>query len=214
VLGDFNAFPFTDGYVDVFAQISGKRSIGSLYPVEDTCIQTLYGLLTSPCRKRSQYSYIFEGNSQILDHLLIRDRSNYFTGEQHYFLRGNADVPERFKSDPDASWRFSDHDGLLSHFQLPSEWPCVVSPGEEHAMAVKLTNPANAREAIFTIFTTSTDRVSWTLYNVIGQSLASESRAAIDKEWLVDGIPNLVPGTYFLEVKIGQERIVKKWLIH
>ncbi|HFC00057.1 MAG TPA: hypothetical protein ENJ53_04550, partial [Phaeodactylibacter sp.] len=72
VVGDFNAFPFTDGYVDVVNQIAGTPSLGAEYPVQNIVSFPLTNFSTSVAKKE-QYSYVYQGNAQILDHCLGAD---------------------------------------------------------------------------------------------------------------------------------------------
>src|SRR5690606_25188413 len=69
VAGDFNTLPFSDGYVDVFSQIAGTPSLGSEYPVNYRGATPLNAPLLQ-LDSAEQYSYIYQNNSQLLDHIL------------------------------------------------------------------------------------------------------------------------------------------------
>jgi endonuclease/exonuclease/phosphatase family metal-dependent hydrolase len=111
VLGDFNAFPFTDGYVDVFSQIVGQNSLGALLPPLSITTPPLTSQLQSlPAEQR--YSYVFRGSAQALDYCLTADFEG-LTANGLQYARGNADFPEAYASNPNLPLRASDHDGLV-----------------------------------------------------------------------------------------------------
>ncbi|MFW5748881.1 MAG: endonuclease/exonuclease/phosphatase family protein [Chloroflexota bacterium] len=114
VLGDLNAFPFTDGIVDVVGIISGTHDPEAALraPARDTLEPDLINWVTR-LPAEEQYSYNFNGSYQVLDHILTSPALEpYVTGAQ--FGRGNADVPEAWFLDPDVgALRASDHDGFV-----------------------------------------------------------------------------------------------------
>jgi hypothetical protein len=112
VLGDFNAFEFSDGYVDVMGQITGNLDpAGALLAATDEVSADLVNhTLNLPAAER--YSFVFDGTAQSLDHALTSQRLDpWLRGVQH--SRGNADAPEAFASDPSTPLRTSDHDGTV-----------------------------------------------------------------------------------------------------
>jgi len=116
VVGDFNAFEFTDGYVDVIGVIAGNFDpTMSLVCHETTCLgnQVVPNLdnqvLWVPDEDR--YSFIFGGSAQVLDHALTSAKlANEISGVM--FGRGNADAAVDLIND-DGLLRSSDHDGLV-----------------------------------------------------------------------------------------------------
>lgn len=112
VTGDFNAFQFTDGYVDSLGQITGNLDpLGALLPGIDRVNPDLENqVLGLPFPER--YSFNFNGNSQVLDHSLTSAALAPFVVEVQYG-RGNSDVARSKASDPDTPLRSSDHDGLV-----------------------------------------------------------------------------------------------------
>ncbi|MFK8030881.1 MAG: lamin tail domain-containing protein [Gammaproteobacteria bacterium] len=93
VTGDFNAYEFTDGFVDVVGQISGNPDpLGAEFTATDVVNPDLTNqVLSLPPEER--YSFIFSGSAQVLDHTLTSSELNQFvTGFE--FARGNTDVPE------------------------------------------------------------------------------------------------------------------------
>jgi hypothetical protein len=118
VIGDFNAFQFTDGYVDVLGQIMGTPADASqaLIPGTDNVNPDLVNaILSLPAEER--YSFVFNGTAQALDHVLISQALQAAVSGMEY-ARGNADVPKSFETDTTTSLRSSDHDGLVLYLRL------------------------------------------------------------------------------------------------
>ena len=112
VIGDFNAFEFTDGYVDAIGQIRGDvNPADNLVSGPDLVDPDLMNQLMS-LPEDERYSFIFRGSAQTLDHALtswpldLRVR-----GLQ--FARGNADAAVDLINDETTYLRSSDHDGLV-----------------------------------------------------------------------------------------------------
>jgi predicted extracellular nuclease len=90
VTGDFNAFEFDDGYVDVMGILTSSAGL-------------INQVLTVPAGDR--YSYIHEGVAQVLDHSLTSASLNDYTRGVN-FAHANADAPVAFEP-------ASDHDGVV-----------------------------------------------------------------------------------------------------
>ena len=91
VVGDFNAFQFTDGYVDVVGQIRGRVTPGeNLMPGQDLVTMDLCNLIDR-VPEPERYSFIFGGNAQVLDHALVNQSLERHVVEIQY-ARGNADA--------------------------------------------------------------------------------------------------------------------------
>ena len=111
IVGDFNAFPFTDGYVDVVNQISGEPSLGAQLPVQGIVSPPLIDHSESlPAAER--YSYVFNGNAQLLDHCLSTELSG-FTVTGFEFVRANADNAVAYEDNEFLLPRSSDHDSFV-----------------------------------------------------------------------------------------------------
>ncbi len=115
VLGDFNAFQFTDGYVDVVGEIQGDFN-----PAEnalDSATDLTGAIVTDPPLTNAvatlaadqQYSFLFNRNAQALDHALLNELALTYFVEMQYG-RGNADASAKDTSD---SVGVSDHDGFV-----------------------------------------------------------------------------------------------------
>ena len=111
-IGDFNAFEFTDGYVDVMGQVTGNPdSLGALIPAVSSVNPVLTNqTLNMPAEER--YSFVFDGSAQSLDHAITTEGLDpWVRTAQH--SRGNADAPQNFAMDPTTALRSSDHDGTV-----------------------------------------------------------------------------------------------------
>ena len=109
--GDFNAFQFSDGFVDAIGIITGNLDpAGAIHPghVDMVDPNLVDQVSTLPASER--YSFIFDGSAQVLDHTLTTaNLSSYVRGLQ--FARGNADAAASFQPDVATPLRLSDHDG-------------------------------------------------------------------------------------------------------
>lgn len=108
VLGDLNDFAFAepgegDDHPLAILQGSGARR---LMPVSDRI----------PVPQR--YSFIYNGNSQLLDHILVSPALyRHLSGAR--IAHTNADYPDAWRTDPATPWRASDHDPIEAAFQIP-----------------------------------------------------------------------------------------------
>lgn len=125
VAGDFNAFEFNDGYVDVIGTIKGTpapadqvvRSSNDLVNPDLIDLDQLV-----PANER--YSYNFDGNAQALDHILVTQSLKAALGGIRFdHARINSDLPETFRNDPATPFRISDHDPTIAYFALPRPAP-------------------------------------------------------------------------------------------
>ena len=106
LLGDFNAFEFSDGYADVMGILRGNEA------AEPVVLTYAASPITAPLIDGSQlivdplerYSYVFAGSAQTLDHVMVNEavvldsadlvvdhaRINADFGVHHYGVAGNA----------------------------------------------------------------------------------------------------------------------------
>jgi hypothetical protein len=112
VLGDFNAFEFSDGYVDVMGQVTGEPDPdGALLAAgEDVDPPLANWLLRLPASDR--YSFVFGCSAEALDHVVTNQAATAWVRSVAY-SRGNADAPNALELDANTAARSSDHDGLV-----------------------------------------------------------------------------------------------------
>jgi uncharacterized protein len=118
VMGDFNAFEFNDGYVDVMGTIAGAPAPSNevVLASVDLVDPNLFNLIeTVPAWDR--YSYVFDGTAQALDHVLISQELRPRV-QRFLYARANADFPESSRNDPGIPERTSDHDGAMMYLTL------------------------------------------------------------------------------------------------
>jgi uncharacterized protein len=127
-IGDYNAFQFNDGFVDVMRTIEGTPTDAAQVVLASSDlvnpnVTNLVDLLPS----EQQYSFSFDGNAQAIDHVLanapMRKRATHLD-----YARLDADFPESFRNDPTRPERLSDHDAPVAYFAFP-EAPVVTITG-------------------------------------------------------------------------------------
>ena len=113
VVGDLNAFEFSDGYVDVVGTMRGVPAPRDqvLQPTRDLLDPDLVNL-GDLVPAGARYSYVFDGVAQTLDHMLASPALMPAVTAFGY-VRGNADAPEVWRSDAARTERLSDHDPAL-----------------------------------------------------------------------------------------------------
>ncbi len=206
VLGDFNAFQFTDGYADVVNQISGQpTTLPSLIPTREIVDPPLVNhSLTVDSAER--YSFIFESNSQILDHCLANELTGLAVNELQYG-RGNADAASSHTTDPETPLRGSDHDGFVLFLQ-----PTTVSTHEPVAdpegMIIRGPNPARAGD----VFTVENDNRAHRLrlIDLQGRIVFERTLAGSEGFALPAGLGR---GAYLLWVLVGEQWVSRRILV-
>ncbi len=119
-VGDYNAFQFNDGYVDVIGAITGAPTPADqvVLPGPDLVDPNLTDLVNT-VPPSGRYSYSFGGNAQELDHVLVT--ANLLPRVVGLaYARSDADFPEVLRNDPDRPERVSDHDASVAYFTMPS----------------------------------------------------------------------------------------------
>ena len=128
-IGDYNAFAFNDGLVDVIGTVKGQPTppdqVALASPdLVDPDLTNLGDALGAA----QQYSFVFDGNAQALDHILV-NRLALPRVTRMAYARSNADFPESLRGDATRPERLSDHDAAIVYFALPSA-PVVTLNGE------------------------------------------------------------------------------------
>jgi len=129
VAGDFNAFEFTDSYVDVTGQMKGEvvpeDNLNSGPDLVDPNL--LDQVLMIDAGER--YSFIFRGNAQTLDHALTSTGLDELVRDYQYG-RGNADAAVDLINDDSTVLRSSDHDGLVLFLAKDSDGDGVTDDAD------------------------------------------------------------------------------------
>ena len=118
LLGDLNAYQFSDGIVDVVGTIKGTPAAADqvINPSLDLVDPDLFDLVDS-ISAASRYSYVFDGNAQAIDHMIVNDALRKFVIGFGY-ARVNADHPEIYRNDATRPERYSDHDPAIAYFSF------------------------------------------------------------------------------------------------
>ena len=167
VVGDMNAFQFSDGYVDVLSQLTGTPSLGAQFPpvlaVVDPPLTNQSALLAP----EERYSYVYRGNAQILDHCLTNDFTDISVNHLEY-ARGNADAPPNLYNNSFVLWRVSDHDGFVLYLDLNDSLSVSNQNVEMLSSKLNFTNPFPSRGNI-QLDLVKTQKVMLQLVDVQGQ---------------------------------------------
>lgn len=119
--GDFNAFEFNDGYVDSLGIISGLPApADQVLRHADSPVQpALLNLtLTRPAAER--YSFVFDGNTQTLDHILVNQALADAAPVRIEHARIDADFGVDNFGDFGVPVRVSDHDPVVAYVGVPA----------------------------------------------------------------------------------------------
>ena len=143
VCGDFNAFLYNDGYNDLIGTLRGKPDQTVVAPGK-VYATGLFNLAGSVKELANRYSYVHDGSTQVLDHILINpklaERILKFG-----FARLDADFPAVYANDPTRPERVSDHDAPVAFFSLDPPAPKVppMTPAGTAAPAAPAQSPAS-----------------------------------------------------------------------
>ena len=204
-LGDYNALSVNDGFVDVMGIILGTPApadqdvpigAGSLPPDSVLVSPPLTDLLTT-LPADAQYSYSFDGDAQILDHILVTDNIKDAVSRFAY-AHDDADFPETYRNDPNRPERLSDHDQAVAYFVVPTDTvpPVLNFPGTITAEATSLagamvTWTVSAVDAIDGPTAPTCDQVSGATYPLGTTTVACSS---------TDAHGNTAAGSFLIKV--------------
>jgi predicted extracellular nuclease len=120
-VGDYNAFQFNDGLVDSIGTVKGTpASPDQVTLASPDLVNPDLVDLVEMAAPDQRYSFVFDGNAQELDHILVTGNLlPRFAGID--YGRSNADFPETARNDPNSPARTSDHDPVLAYFNLPPQ---------------------------------------------------------------------------------------------
>jgi hypothetical protein len=113
-----------------------------------------------------RYSYVFGGNAQTLDHVLVSTNAlGAFAGVAPLsglaHARINADFPEALRSDQTRVERLSDHDPVIAYFRFPADTIAPVLDGVPDDISVDATSASGA--TVTYALPTATDNLDGTV---------------------------------------------------
>jgi len=110
MMGDLNAFQFNDGYVDVVGTTAGApASASEVVAASADLVDPDFSNLAQLLPAGQRYSYVFQGDSQALDHMLASEAALPRVTRFAY-ARFNSDFAEALRNDGSRPERISDHD--------------------------------------------------------------------------------------------------------
>ena len=211
VLGDINAFEFSDGYVDVVNQITGASSLGAqLMPIDIVDPPLINAVDLLPVSER--YSFVFQGNPQVLDHCILGDLTELQYAGMEY-ARGNADYSWAYYTNAFLPQRCSDHDGFVLY--LESENPIASNQQyniPDQSLEVYFPQPAKS-ESVIRILTHGENTAKHIyLYDNAGRLLWQQPLAPYSEQEI--SIPgSLSKNKYYLLKVESAQTIYSNWLV-
>ncbi|MCA1826283.1 MAG: PxKF domain-containing protein [Myxococcales bacterium] len=131
-VGDYNAFDVNDGFVDVINTVrGGAPHPGADIVGEPDVLVTPELIDLAPADPAQHYSYVFDGNAQVLDHIIV---SQSLAVNEFTYARNDADFPESLRGDRTRPERISDHDMPVAYFPIARD---TIAP------VVTLNGPAD-----------------------------------------------------------------------
>ena len=177
ILGDYNAYEFSDGYVDVFNQIVGTPSLGAEFEIEPI-LETPLVTYTDLLPENERYSFVFSGNAQMLDHVVSTQLEGLAVTGLEY-ARGNSDYPDFYFDDPNTALRSSDHDAPVLYLELDSVLGTPEVPFASEGI-ISFPNPLFFGAPIVINIATGEDQ-ELLLYQMDGKLIAKKDLGFIER---------------------------------
>jgi predicted extracellular nuclease/phosphatidylserine/phosphatidylglycerophosphate/cardiolipin synthase-like enzyme len=114
--------------------------------------------LTELVPEVSRFSYNFEGNSQVLDHILVNPNLDAFRRDQA-FAHFDSEFHQGYATDPSVPYSVSDHDPPVGYFANAgggTSTPTVAATGTSTVQSTSTVAPSSTRTATITVTTTWT----------------------------------------------------------
>jgi hypothetical protein len=151
-VGDYNAFEFSDGYIDILGTVTNRNLLSSTQVVE----QGMAGLVIPPATDLAlllpadqRWSYQEYGNAQILDHI-VATADLVAAGAHMTYAHLNADQPVIDYNDPTTPARTSDHDAAVGYFTLPAPVLSATLSGSGSFGSVTLGSSSSSIDFVLT----------------------------------------------------------------
>lgn len=117
--GDYNAFQFNDGYVDAIGTVLGTPTLaGNVVSASPDLVNPDLTDLIHLAPADQRYSFVFDGNAQELDHIIVNQPLLSRVNRMEY-ARTNSDFPQVYRNDATRPERLSDHDPAVAYITLP-----------------------------------------------------------------------------------------------
>ncbi len=215
--GDFNAFPFNDGYVDVIGTIKGTPTPPDqvVLASSDLVDPDLTDLVDSmPATER--YSFAFDGNAQVLDHVLVtQSLVSAFRGLS--MARNGADFPETYRNDPNRPERVSEHDMPVAYFRLQSQTGVDDGTSRPQSLALGRPAPNPAGRSVIIWFSLPTEALAQLEFlDIAGRVLARRGLSGYGvgtHRLVLDEPADLSAGIYTLRIRQGARTIVRRLVV-
>jgi uncharacterized repeat protein (TIGR01451 family) len=141
MVGDLNAYEFSDGFVDVVGQMAGDvvAADNMLYGPDLVNPNLTKHALSVAANDR--YSYIHLGSAQVLDHALTTQATNTWVRGFAYG-RGNSDAAVDLINNAGTLLRASDHDGAVIFFMSDANADGIPDDSQSADLSItKLASP-------------------------------------------------------------------------
>jgi len=132
VIGGFNAYEFTDGYVDVVGEIKGEITPEDnvLSSNGNTVVNPVLTNASDTIIENEKYSNANFNSTELLNHVLLNDLALMHMNSIHY-LRGNADEAVVNHREFTGEYGLSDSDGFLLYFDILDPGDLIFREGFE-----------------------------------------------------------------------------------
>jgi hypothetical protein len=125
-VGDYNAFQFNDGFVDMIGTIKGDPTpAANVVLASSDLVNPNLTDLVDIYTPDQRYSYNFSGSAQVLDHILVNQKALALKS-RFAIARVDADFPEIYRNDANRPERISDHDAPVAYFLFTDVTPPVA----------------------------------------------------------------------------------------
>jgi predicted extracellular nuclease len=175
LLGDFNAFEFNDGYVDTMGVVTGLEADATeVLRYVDSPLTTPLVNMTTLVDADHRYSYSFDGNAQVLDHIVVNQALlDDVPAVRTEHPRINADFGIDHYGDSETPLRVSDHDPVLLYIPL--------DVGTITDLGVDVTADVGSADAAATIgFSVALDNSAMTADDVLVTLVSSVATSTFD----------------------------------
>ena len=185
-VGDYNAFEFSDGFVDSLGVITGNPVPAAQVvtpPVAGLTNPALVDLVTLlPAAQRQ--SYVETGSAQVLDHVVVTS-DLVPTETRLVYAHIDADFPLVNLNDATSPTRISDHDPAVAYFTVPPA--PIVAGSVQLTTTAPLSAISGGNQAVVTVTNSGTGTAQ--AVQLTAATLGSASGSVVPQT-----IGNIAPG--------------------